>query len=305
MKETQARLNDYEWLSIVPAGGMGTRLGKLTERRAKPSQAVAYDENGEITRMIDIPLRAIRDIGGAAIVSRCYAAETLDFVRQYDHVEIVRSCSADSPIDTLLVHLSILEDSTAEHIGLIPADANISSQILEKMRVILDTTGMDAVLLATRHLEGHNIRRVDENGLMCAPSEGVESIGDMGVHIFRRDWLLQRLHTCFDDDPDAPREVWNDIYDVNDLKGRVYLYVPNDDLKQIDMGTPAAFRQVVEELNASRRDENGNIIFPGAELHPESVDCIALPGSFATAALSKVIVPEKTTVYSPSDCLEA
>jgi hypothetical protein len=304
MKETQARLNDYEWLSIVPAGGLGTRLGKLTERQAKPSQAVSFDETGEITRMIDIPLRAIRDIGGAAIVSRCYAPETLDFVKQYDHVEIVTSCSADSPIDTLLVHLSILEESSAEHIGLIPADANIGSKTLEEMRIILDTTGMDAVLLATRHLKGHNVRQVDENGLMCMPSESIGSVGDMGIHMFRRDWLLQRLHTCLDENPDVPREVWNDIYDVSDLKGRVYLYAPDNDLKHIDMGTPAAFRQVVEELNVSRKDSNGNIIFPGAQLHPESVNCIALPGSFATTALSRAIIPEKTTVSSPGDYLE-
>ena len=72
MKEDQARLNDYEWLSIVPAGGLGSRLRNLTVKQAKPSLPVAFDESG-IVRMIDIPLRAVRELGGAAIVSRCYA----------------------------------------------------------------------------------------------------------------------------------------------------------------------------------------------------------------------------------------
>ena len=305
MRETQARLNKYEWLSIVPAGGFGTRLGKLTEARAKPSLAVAFDETGEVTRMIDIPLRAIRDLGGAAIVSRCFAPETLEFVKGYDNVELVTSCPSDSPIDTLLQHLPLLEASSAQHIGLIAADANIASHTLEEMRVILDTMDVDAVLLATRHLHGHNIRTVNRDGLMCAPEDGQRRIGDMGVHMFRREWLLGRLRACLSDDPNAPREVWGDIYDVSDIKGRVYLHVPDDDLKHIDMGTPAAYRHVVEQLNASRADGNGNIVFPGARIHPESRGCIALPGSLATQALSRAILPENGTVRTPDDYLDA
>ena len=140
---------------------------------------------------------------------------------------------------------------------------------------------------------------------MCLPAEGVRSVGDMGVHIFRRDWLLGRLHACLSEDPSAPREVWGDVYDISDIKGRVYLYVPDNDLKHIDMGTPAAYRRVVETLNSSRKDRSGNIVFPGAQIHPESIDCIALPGSFAAEALSKVIIPENSRVQSTGDYLIA
>lgn len=300
-----ARLNDYEWLSIVPAGGLGSRLEKLTESQAKPSLAVAYDESGEVTRMIDIPLRAIRDIGGAAIVSRCYAPQTLEFVKDYEHVEVVTSCPTDSPIDTLIAQFSLLKNSTAEHVGLVPGDANIDSRTLQEMRIILDTTDVDAVLLATRTLEGHNLRQRDARGLMSLPSGGTETVGDMGIHMFRRQWLLGRLQACLEENPEAPREVWHDVYDINDLKGRVYLHVPAQDLEHIDMGTPAAFRRAVEELNAPRMDENGNIIFPGARLHPESANCIALPGSLAATALRGAIIPENTTVTSPGDYLHA
>lgn len=305
MKEAQARLNDYEWLSIVPAGGLGTRLGKLTEIRAKPSLAVAFDEAGHVTRMIDIPLQAIKATGGAAIVSRCFSPGSLDFISAYDHVETVTSCLDDSPIDTLLRNLPFIEDSTAEHVGLIPADANISSQTLNEMRIVLDTSGADAVLLASRHLEGHNARQVNRQGFMCVPSEGVKTLGDMGVHIFRRDWLLERLYACLADDPEQPREVWNDIYDVSRPRGRVYLYVPDMDLMHIDMGTPSAFRQAVEAFNQALRDANGNVVFPGARLHPDSAGCIALPGSFAAVPLTGAIIPEHTTVNSADDYLRA
>jgi hypothetical protein len=304
MKEDQARLNDYEWLSIVPAGGLGSRLQSLTEKRAKPSLAVSFDENG-ILRMIDIPLRAVRELGGAAIVSRCYARETLDFVKQYDHVVTVTTCMEDSPIDTLLVHLPMIENSTAEHVGLIPGDTNISSRTLAEMRTMLDLLEVDAVLLATRYLPGHNIRSVDEAGMLCTPADEADRIGDLGIHMFRRDWLLGRLHECMRHDPDQPREVWGDIYDVENPKGRVYLYVPEDDLVDVDMGTPASFRRMIAELNAHHRDANGNIVFPGARIHPESIGCIALPGSMANEPLHQAIIPEGVAVASSDDYLTA
>lgn len=305
MKEDQARLNDYEWLSIVPAGGLGSRLRSLTEKRAKPSLAVAFDDTSGITRMIDIPLRAVRELGGAAIVSRCYARETLDFVKDYDHVVTVTTCMEDSPIDTLLAHLKMIENSTAEHIGLIPGDTNISSRTLAEMRTVLDLLEVDAVLLATRYLPGHNIRSVDEAGMLCAPDKEAERIGDLGIHMFRREWLLGRLHDCLRHDPNLPREVWGDIYDVDDPKGRVYLYVPEKDLVDVDMGTPFAFRRTIAEFNAHRQDANGNIVFPGASIHPDSVGCIALPGSKASEPLQQVIIPEGVAVSSRDDYLTA
>lgn len=302
MKEDQARLNDYEWLSIVPAGGLGSRLRNLTVKQAKPSLPVAFDEDG-IVRMIDIPLRAVRELGGAAIVSRCYARETLDFVKEYDHVVTVTTCMEDSPIDTLLVHLRMIENSTAEHVGLIPGDTNISSSTLAEMRTMLDLLEVDAVLLATRYLPGHNIRSVNEEGMLCTSDSEAERIGDLGIHMFRREWLLERLRACLNHDPDLPREVWGDIYDVNDPKGRVYLYVPEQDLVDVDMGTPASFKRTIAEMNAHRRDANGNIIFPGAQIHPESVGCIALPGSRADEPLQQAIIPEGAAVVSLDDCL--
>lgn len=304
MKEDQARLNDYEWLCIVPAGGLGSRLRSLTEKRAKPSLAISFDDTG-ITRMIDIPLRAVRDLGGAAIVSRCYARETLDFVKDYDHVVTVTTCMEDSPIDTLLAHLKKIENSTAEHIGLIPGDTNISSRTIAEMRTMLDLLDVDAVLLATRYLPGHNIRSIDEAGMLCAPNREAERIGDLGIHMFRREWLLERLRACLRHDPNLPREVWCDIYDVNDPKGKVYLYVPEQDLVDVDMGTPSAFYRTITEFNAHHQDANGNIVFPGASIHPDSVGCIALPGGRADVPLQQAIVPEGVAVASPDDYLIA
>jgi len=304
MIKSQAALKDYDWLCIVPAGGLGSRLGKLTEKQAKPSLAVAFDETGTVTRMIDIPLRAVKKTGGGALVSRCFAAESLDFVHDYDHVRTVSSCIDDSPIDTLLYHLRELEASRADHIGIVPADTNITAATLERMRIILDISGADAVLLSTRHLEGHNVRSMNKDGTLHTPNEDMEQVGDLGVHIFRREWLLERLRRCREEDPLKPREVWHDIYDVHNPKGRIYLYIPEHDLIDVDMGTPAAFQKMVTEFNAHLQDSNGNIVFPGASIHPDSANCIALPGSISTVGLKGVIVPENTVVAAHHDCLQ-
>jgi hypothetical protein len=303
MKNNVVKLNDYDWLSIVPAGGLGTRLGSLTKERAKPSLPVAFDENGEIIRMIDIPLRAIRAIGGGAIVSRCFAPESLDFVKKYDHVEMVSSCITDSPIDTLLENLSLIEASRAEHIGLIPGDTDITSATLEEMRILLDVTGADAVLLATRQLEGHNIRSIDTAGMLCTPTRTSDRIGDMGIHMFNREWLLGRLYACSATNPHKSREVWNDIYHVEQPAGRIYLYIPERDLLDVDMGTPELFKKTVLKHNAHHRDANGNIVFPGATLHPESKHTVALPGSASRIPVKYAIVPEDRVATSRDDYL--
>jgi hypothetical protein len=304
MIKLSSTLKDYDWICIVPAGGLGSRLGKLTEKRAKPSLAVAFDETGAVTRMIDIPLRAVKAAGGGALVSRCFASETLDFVHDYDHVRTVSSCADDSPIDTLLYHYREIEDSRAEHIGILPADTNITAATLERMRIILDISGADAVLLSTRHLEGHNVRSMNKDGTLHAPNTDMEQVGDLGVHLFKREWLLDRLRRCREEDPNKPREVWHDIYDVQNPKGRIYLYIPEHDLIDVDMGTPAAFKKMVTEFNARHQDKNGNIVFPGASIHTDSTGCIALPGSVSAATLTGVILPENTIVTAHDDCLK-
>lgn len=303
MKPAASKLSDYDWLSIVPAGGLGTRLGQLTKSQAKPSLPVAFDENGEIIRMIDIPLTAIRAAGGGALVSLCYAAESLEFIQKYDHQQTVMSKISDSPIDTLLRHLPLLETSRAEHIGLIPGDTDIDSSTLEEMRILLDITGVDAILLATRQLEGHNVRSVDRSGMLCSSEREYERIGDMGIHMFNRSWLLERLHACLAADPTRSREVWNDIYDVRNPAGRVYLYVPERDLLDVDMGTPELFKKTILKRNAHLRDTNGNIVFPGAELHPKSKHTVALPGSRAIVPIAHAILPEGKVISADDDCL--
>ena len=305
MKPAVTKLSNYDWMSIVPAGGLGSRLGRLTESQAKPSLPVAFDKNGEIIRMIDIPLRAIRAAGGGALVSLCYAAKSLDFIQKYDHVETVRSSIQDSPIDTLIQNLPLIEASRAEHIGLIPGDTDITPSTIEEMRILLDVTGADAILLATRQLEGHNIRSIDRAGMLCAAEREYERIGDMGVHMFNRSWLLERLRTCIASDSRSSHEVWNDIYDIKNPAGRVYLYVPERDLIDVDMGTPELFKKTIIKRNGHLRDTNGNIIFPGAELHPNSKYSVALPGSKAIVPVVNAILPEGKVVVASDDYLSA
>jgi len=83
----------------------------------------------------------------------------------------------------------------------------------------------------------------------------------------------------------------------------VYLHVPEQDLIDVDMGTPELFRRILMEFNRSRRDPLGNIIFPGASIHPASSECIALPGSRSNTPLHQAIIPEGLVARTPDDYL--
>lgn len=163
---THEALRGADLLSLVPAGGKGERLGVLTAERAKPALATSFDNEGNIQRMIDIPLEAIRHVGGAALVTTLFAAETLDFVNTYPFAVTKRELSIGSPVDSLITELELLKSSRASLIGIVPADACIEPETFEEMRCQLEKSGANALILATRHLDGHNVWSVDSLSLI-------------------------------------------------------------------------------------------------------------------------------------------
>jgi hypothetical protein len=292
---TKETLMTADFLSLVPAGGMGTRLGVLTAERAKPALAISFDNDGNVQRMIDVPLAAIRGIGGAALVTTRFAAETLDFVDDYPHAQTMCEYSAGSPIDSLVSVLPFVEASTASMFGIIPGDAYVSADTLSGMRCALEASDADATILATRHLEGHNVRHVDRRGVMTNSERSADRLADLGVHIMRRAWLLGQLQRLADEGRRC--DIW-DIYGVDAPTADVLLHVPKIDPVAVDMGTGTLFHGIVSRINAMHADKNGNIVFPGARIDPHSTDTIALPQSLVHVPCAHAVVPEGVAVYS-------
>lgn len=292
---TKETLMTADFLSLVPAGGMGTRLGVLTAERAKPALAIGFDTDGNVQRMIDVPLAAIRGIGGAALVTTRFAAETLDFVDDYPHAQTMHEYGAGSPIDSLVSVLPLVEASSASMFGVIPGDAYVSADILSDMRCALEASDTDATILATRHLEGHNVRYVDRRGIMTTSEHSADRLADLGVHMMRRAWLLGQLQRLADEGRKG--DVW-DIYGVDAPTANVLLHVPETDPVAVDMGTGALFHGFVSRINAAHADRSGNIVFPGAKIDSRSTDTIALPQSTARVPFARAVVPEGAAAYN-------
>lgn len=127
-------------------------------------------------------------------------------------------------------------------------------------------------------------------------------MADLGVHLIRKEWLLEQLRQRIDQDWRG--DIW-DVYEVDRPIADVLMYVPDHDPIAIDMGTGWAFHAVVSRLNARFADKNGNIAFPGAKIRRRSTETIALPASHTRIPLSKVTVPEGMVVHSMCQALQA
>lgn len=298
---SEVPIRDAEFLSLVPAGGMGTRLGPLTAERAKPAVAISFDAEGNVDRMIDVPLRAINRLGGVALVSTRFAAETLDFVDEYPYAQTRRETEEGSPIDSLSNELPLLETSNAPIVGIVPGDAYITPEMLEEMYAAFSKSNADAAILATRHLEGHNVRPVDRHNLMTTPDKATDYVADLGIHLMNKDWLVEQLKQLSAQDERS--DVWG-LYGVDKPKADVLLHVPEDDPVGVDMGTGKAFHTVVSRLNAKHADRSGNIVFPGAKIGPNATETIALPASSTQLPLKKVTMPEGQEIQSLEQVLE-
>lgn len=304
MPERNRALTEAELLCVVPAGGLGSRLGELTVDRAKPSLAISFNRDGEVRRMIDVPLQTIRELGGAALVSLLYAPESLSFVDDYPHAETVLECRPGGPVDTMLEHLDLLEASRASVIGIVPGDAYVDQDMLEGMKAALERSHANAAILSTRHLEGHNVRPITQHGIMTTARNGTDFIADLGVHMIKREWLIDRLRHFQPEAANRSIDIWSDIYSVSDPATDILMYVPPADPVWIDMGTGPAFHRMVSELNRVHSDASGNVVFPGARIANVSSQTVALPNSFSPYPLDRVIIPEGRNIATSDEVLK-
>ena len=281
---------DSDFLFVVPAGGIGSRMGVLTENQAKPSLPVSFDPSGEITRMIDIPLQAVRGVGGRAVVSAFYRADSLRFVNGREGVTLqnVTGCQPFGS-DMKLARDAVGEKSPAL-IGFVPADAHIQTSDLELMIVTLMNSRANAVQLATRNTFGHQTHNVDRNNAMVSQDRAHDTLGSLGVHLFRTDWLLDRMNILGEATLETA-EVW-DFYGREEPEDGLLMCVPVVDTGWIDMGTPSRYAKVVYDRNAEHTDASENIVFPGARLRGDEHSVIALPNAMSGDAFRSAILPE-------------
>lgn len=299
-------IQEADFLCLVPAGGLGSRLNPLTSDRAKPSIAISYDDDGSITRMIDIPLSAIREAGGVALVSTLYAPESLDFVNEYEYAQTTHEAKPQTPIDTLIDYLPLLEQSSAAAIAIVPGDAWVSAPLLQDMQKALENHQTDAVILGTNNLDGHNVRSVDAKGIITSPDKQERMVADLGVHFFDKTWLLERLKGLAMRRQAGSVDIWDDLYTIDNPSGEILIHIAQDSPEWIDMGTPMAFYRSVLGLNRSHTDKNNNVVFPGARVHPTSSGMIALPRSSGVhIPMQRAIIPEGKTMTVSKDALVA
>lgn len=291
-------LEQADLFCVVPSGGLGSRLGPLTTDRAKPSIALRFDNDGHIERMIDVPLRAIKAVGGVALVSTFFAAESLDFVKEYDHVSTVHETRPGGPVNTLLDSMEVLERSPSSFVGVIAGDTWIEEGVLTDMQTTLDTTGCDAIILSTQNKEGHNVRPITRTGLMCSSEQGVDTIADLGVHMLRKDWLLSRLSLLDETQRAQPLDIWNDIYHVSKPIGDILMHTPSFKFNWVDMGTIPALYRVIYDLNVRNTDKQSNIVFPGGKINSASSQTVALPNGISELILNRAIIPEDHRIDS-------
>jgi len=292
-------------LYIVPAAGKGTRLGRLTEKRAKPAVAVSFDPlTGDITRMIDIPLGAIQQAGGSAIVTTHFAVDTLAFVKTYDNVTVVDDGGYITPLDSASRNRAIIEKSNASIIGIVPADYDIRTETLLALQTALRATNAAAVIMGTRYVEGHlHVRPVDRHGfVMPVGAKPHGYIADLGVHVIDKEWFTKRLKYC-ETGLDSI-DIWDDFYRIHNPLAPILIFVPEEDRPWIDMGRPHLLRDTMYRLNGAQADAYGNIRFPGATLMPRSSNTIALPGSAGLSVFNDAIIPEGAIARYHSEILQ-
>jgi ADP-glucose pyrophosphorylase len=290
------------FIGIVGVNGKGTRLGPLTAQQNKASLPVGFDSaTGKVNRMVDVPLDAIHHIGGAALVTTHYAADTLSFVDTRDHAQRVPNHGYVSPIESIFQYRKVIEASGAVAIGIVPGDARISGDALAGLLEHREHMGVAAAMLATRHLAGNDVVPVNKQGVVT-PIDGEfnEIIAHLGVHVFDREWLLKRMDEV-GAGPMHNVDIWDSIYRINNPITDVALYVSPDDRGWVDMGTPSHLQETIYDSNRDQVDVHGNIAFPGAHLTTGSTQTIALPGSTGLSDFRGVIIPEGVSARTLDD----
>ena len=224
-------------MAYVLAGGRGSRLMELTDRRAKP--AVYF---GGKSRIIDFTLSNALNSGIRRIaVATQYKAHSLirHLQRGWNFLQPVRNESFDilpasqrvgedkwyaGTADAVFQNIDIIDGYGSEYIVILAGD-HVYKMDYERMLVQHVNSGADVtvacVALPVAEATGLGIMAVDEQDRIVAFVEKPEhppempdrpgwAMGSMGIYVFRREFLNEQLRRDAAD-PHSSRDFGRDI----------------------------------------------------------------------------------------------
>jgi glucose-1-phosphate adenylyltransferase len=224
-------------MAYVLAGGRGSRLMELTERRAKP--AVYF---GGKSRIIDFALSNALNSGIRRLaVATQYKAHSLirHLQRGWNFLQPVRNESFDilpasqrvaedkwyaGTADAVFQNIDIVDGYEPEYIIVLAGD-HVYKMDYERMLVQHVNSGADVTVacieVPSPEATGFGVMHVDEDDRIVSfvekPAEPPElpdrpgwSLASMGVYVFRRELLHDQLRRDADD-PDSTRDFGRDI----------------------------------------------------------------------------------------------
>ncbi len=224
-------------MAYVLAGGRGTRLMELTERRAKP--AVYF---GGKSRIIDFSLsNAINSGIRRLAVATQYKAHSLirHLQRGWNFLQPVRNESFDilpasqrlgtgdwymGTADAVYQNMDIVTDYRPEYVVILAGD-HIYKMDYERMLVQHVESGADVTVACIEvpvdQASGFGVMHVDASGRIVSfvekpanppemPDRPGHSLASMGIYVFRRDVLEEQLRRDAAD-PHSSRDFGKDI----------------------------------------------------------------------------------------------
>ena len=267
-----------ETLALVLAGGRGSRLYELTDRRAKP--AVYF---GGKFRIIDFPLSncvnsGIRKIG----VLTQYKAHSL--IRHLVHgwsnfrtelgefVEVLPASQRTTgnwyagTADAIYQNLDIVETLRPKYVLVLSGDHVYKMDYGEMLAYHVEN-GADMTVacvgVSLEEAKGFGVMTVDDNHRVVAfdekpehpqpmPGSSDTALASMGNYIFNTDFLFEQLHKDAEN-PDSSRDFGKDIIPSIIAEHAVYAYPFRDPItgKQPywrDVGTIDAFWEANMDL---------------------------------------------------------
>lgn len=280
---------------LVLTGGKATRLRPLTNEFPKAYLPIYIDDNGNIVRMIDLITKYAKDNNLPTYVGVNYKKEKLSHLQNVKFIPT----ACDNLSETLEQCLKEIKKDDHKYYMLYACDFLTPKEILNKMRSMLvgDT---DTISLCTDKGDytGINVNIDSNNNLTY--EEG-KTVSDLTLTINNVDRGIK----CFEQmDKTKIRDLWKYLYPENELDELKKAKFLLTNISNIDMGTPESYYEVLMKLNALKLDENGNLVFPGAIINPNSKNSIFLSNSNSKdIILNRCIVPENKIVTSYDEVL--
>lgn len=288
-------------LTFIPAGGLGTRLAPLTNWQPKPLILANNNYQGKSARILDYVLLAAEKISDYIVVSHWFLGHQ---IHQYlkDHYPSCISLQDNRLINiggSLLYHRRVIEELPIDIVLVAPGDHFLSESVFERGLVVLKETQCDVAIIATSHLDGHEVYKIDRQGrFIGTSSESVSSqselVGSLGIYFMRKKWILDRLQTL-EYRKSGYYDLTSDIVFGTSIQKNNITFVSltaNDYWG--DLGTIESLYDHL--IQYGQRDQENNVLFNGAFISSNATarDCVLYPGCKLGQgiSLSRCIVDE-------------